>query len=51
MLIQILLDPLRLAQEERRMIVGTFDELFQNLHRVAELLGKLCVFLILPSIA
>lgn len=51
MLIQVFLDPLGFAQEERRMGVGTLDEFLQDLHRVLEFLRELGVFLVLPGIA
>ena len=51
MLIQIFLDPLRLPQQIRPMLIGQFHELRQRLHRLLELLSKLYVLLVLPRIA
>src|SRR5262245_23233249 len=51
MLVQIFLDALRLAQQERRVGVGRLDEFLQNFHRVAEFLGKFLVLLVLPGVA
>src|SRR5687768_16415727 len=51
MLVKIFFNPLRLTQKEGRVGVGTFNEFLQDLHRVAELLGKLRMFLVLPSVA
>jgi hypothetical protein len=50
MLVQVFLDALRFAQEKGRVLVGTLDELLENLHRVAEFLGKLGMFLVLPRV-
>src|ERR1043166_7779745 len=49
-LVQILLDTLRLAEKERRVLVRHFDELFHRLHRFFELLGELHVLLVLPGV-
>jgi hypothetical protein len=51
MLVQVLLNPLRLAEQERRMLVGAFDEFLEHLHCVAKFFGELGVFLILPGVA
>jgi len=49
-LIQVLLDALGFAEQERRVLIGTFDEFLEDLHRVPEFLGEFGVFLVLPSV-
>ena len=50
-LVQILLDPLRLAQQERRVFLRHFSEFLQGLHRLLEFVGKFFVLLVLPGVA
>jgi hypothetical protein len=51
MLVQIFLNALGFSQQIRRVLLGQFDELLQRLHRRPEFIGKLLVFLVLPSVS
>src|SRR5678816_3150012 len=50
-LVQVLFDPLRLAQQVRGMLIGDLDKFLQRFHRLFEFVGELGVFLVLPGIA
>src|SRR5665213_1365472 len=50
-LLEIFLDSLGLAEQERDVIVGRPNELAENLNGLRELAGELLMFLIAPSVA
>src|ERR1017187_1361179 len=50
-LVEILLDALGLAQQERRVFLGQLGEFFERLHRLLELLGKFFMLLVRPGVA
>ena len=51
MLLQILLDALRLPQEKGDVLIGILDEGGQDVHGLFKFLGELLVFLIAPAVA
>ena len=48
-LVEVLLNPLRFAEQEGGVFLGNFHELPEDFHRREELLGEFFVVLILPG--
>jgi hypothetical protein len=51
MLLEVLFDPFGLPQEERDMLVGHVEELFEDGDRLLEFLDEAIVLLVAPSVA
>ena len=49
-LLQVLFDPLGLAEQKRNMLVGRFGEPFHHLERLLELLDELVVLAVAPRL-
>jgi hypothetical protein len=51
MLLQVFLDTLGFAQQDGDVLVGRFEEVVDDVHRLLELLGELLVLLVAPGVA
>jgi hypothetical protein len=50
-LLQVFLDPFRLAEQERDMLIGRIDEPLHHLEGLLEFLDELVVFSVAPRLA